>query len=303
MRCFTDPENGWELVWRRPDPRLWPGVVQYRGYRLALREPRRRLEIPDGAVTLVLPFENRLLTSDVAAPTGPGGGPVRQPPVEHRTGLLSALRTGPTLGEHSGHLHGVEVAMTPWAAYTLFGMPMHEWAGRIVDPADLAGRRVGRLGEALACLPDWEGRFTLLDAELCRWWREGPEPSPRVVWAWNELRRTGGAVPIGRLAERTGWGWRQFDGHFRSQIGLPPKVVARILRLHRALRLLLGGTAGASAAALCGFSDQAHMSREVRRMTGFPPSRLLPARLPVPADPLFQDRIRGRVTSFGWPGP
>ncbi|MEV0528611.1 helix-turn-helix domain-containing protein [Streptomyces sp. NPDC050439] len=301
MRCFVDANNGWEMVWQRPAKQLRPGVMQYRGYKLSLREPRRRLEVPDGVVTLVLGFGNRLRITEITETNRPDGPAARKPIVEHRTHLLSALRSGATLGEHSGDLYGVEVTVAPWAAFTLFATAMHEWAERIVDPTDLLGRRVNDLSEVLACLPGWEERFQLLDTVLGQWWQEGPACSPRVVWAWNELRRSAGAVPIGLLAQRTGWGWRQFDDHFQRQIGLPPKTAARIMRLHRALRLLLGGTTGAQVASACGFSDQAHMSREVRRMTGFPPSRLLPARLPAPADPLFQDRVHGRSTSFGWP--
>jgi AraC-like DNA-binding protein len=298
----VDPDRGWELAWQRPDKRLRPGVIQYRGFRLALAQPRRRLEAPDGVVTLVLGFENRLRVTEISGGTGAGAFAARGPAVEHPTRLLCALRSEATLGEHSGRLYGMEVTIAPWAAYTLFGVAMDEWAQRIVDPADLVGRRVDDLGDALACLPGWEERFRFLDAVLGRWWQEGPACSPRVVWAWNELRRSAGAVPIGRLAQESGWGWRQFDERFRRQIGLPPKTVARIMRLHRTLRLLLGGVTAARAASVCGFSDQGHMSREVRRMTGFPPSRLLPARLPGPgADPLFQDRVRGQMTSFGWP--
>ncbi|MFF7296368.1 helix-turn-helix transcriptional regulator [Streptomyces sp. NPDC090085] len=293
----SDPDLGWELARGRPDRRLRPGVLQYRGYRLSLARPRTRLEVPDGAVTLVLGFESGLRVHDVTAGAGPADGGT---PLRHGSSLVSALRTRATLGRHGGRLHGMEVTLAPWAAYTLLGVPMHEWAERIVDPAELVGRRVELLAEALACLPTWEARFRLLDDVLRSWWEEGPACSPRVVWAWRELHRSGGAVPIRRLAEQTGWGWRQFDSRFRREIGLTPKAVARIVRMHRALRLLSAGRSAAETAMACRFSDQAHMSRELKRMTGFPPSRLLPARMPVAANPLHE-RIHGRVTSFDYP--
>ncbi|MFE9399980.1 helix-turn-helix domain-containing protein [Streptomyces flavidovirens] len=297
MRYFADPYEAWELAWARPDQRLRPGVVQYRGYRLSLGKPRRRLEVPDGAVTLVLSFDGQLRTNDIGDTSGRRA---ERAPGEHRSSLLSALRTRATLGEHSGRMYGMEVTLTPWAAYTLFGVAMHEWAERIIDPADLVGGRVNQLTEALACLPDWEQRFRLLDTTLGLWWEKGPAYSPRVVWAWRELLRTAGAVPIRRVSAQTGWGWRQCENRFLQQIGLPPKAVARIMRLHRALRLLSEGNTATLTALACSFSDQAHMSREIRRMTGFPPSRLLPARMPVAANPLH-DRIPGQVTSFALP--
>jgi AraC-like DNA-binding protein len=296
VRYFSEPESGLELAWEQPDQRLRPGVVQYRGYRLSLGKPRKRLEVPDGAVTLVLGFEHQLRVTDII------DGPDRSLSGEPRGSLLSALRTRATLGEHSGSLYGMEIVLAPWAAYTLLGVAMHEWAERIIDPAELVGSRVGRLTDSLACLPDWEHRFRLLDTTLGMWSDQGPACSPRVVWAWYELHRSAGTIPIRHLAAQTGWGLRQFENRFLQQIGLPPKAVARIMRLRRVLRLLGGGRTAAEAALACGFSDQAHMSREVRKMTGFPPSRLLAARMPVPANPLTNDRIHGQVTSFRFPG-
>ncbi|TKS95386.1 AraC family transcriptional regulator [Streptomyces galbus] len=297
MRCAVDRDRGWETARELPDERARPGVLQYRGFRMTLDEPRRRLEVPAGVVTLVLGFEeHRLLLTDTRS-LGSDSATVARP----YTSLLSALRTRASFGEHSGSLYGMEVVLAPWAAYTLFGIPMGEWADSILDPADLVGSRVEGLARALADLPDWARRFELLDTALGRWFAEGPGCSPRVVWAWQELCRTGGTVPIHRLAARTGWGTRQLENRFRQQIGLPPKTVARVLRLRRALRSLHHGRTAALTALSCGYSDQAHMSREVRRMTGLPPSRLMAARAFRPAGPPTNDRVDGQVTSFGLP--
>jgi AraC-like DNA-binding protein len=232
-------------------------------------------------------------------PPGRAGGSLT--PQSH-TSLLSPLRTRSAIGEHDGSLYGMEIVLAPWAAFRLFGVAMYELAERIVDPSDLVGNRVDRLTETLAWLPDWERRFRLLDATLERWWEEGPLTSPQVMWAWYELRRTGGRVPIGELATRTDYGLRQLETRFRQQIGLPLKAVARIMRLQRTLRMLRRGHDASYTALACGFSDQAHMSREVRRMTGFPPSRLMPAYMPDPSHPLTEHRVRGRVTTFQVPG-
>jgi AraC-like DNA-binding protein len=75
-----------------------------------------------------------------------------------------------------------------------------------------------------------------------------------------------------------------------------------VMRLQQALRMLKHGHSASQTALACGFSDQAHMSREVRRMTGFPPSRLLPAYGSGQSDPLTDNRVSGRVTTFQVPG-
>ncbi|MGK5632835.1 helix-turn-helix domain-containing protein [Streptomyces sp. URMC 123] len=297
MQRWADPHRGVETVWALPCPRLRPMVHRYRGHRLALDRPRRRLELPSGAITLVLGFEGELRVSDVAGAVAGLEGPSDASRAPARRSLLSPLRTRGSVGEHSGRLHGMEVVLAPWAAFGLFGVAMHEWDEGIVDPREQLGQRVDELTDALSALTDWRERFELLDTVLAQWAERGLACSPRVLWAWNELCRTGGAVPIRRLAARTGWGWRQFDSRFREQIGLPPKSAARILRLRRALRLLSHGRSPAQTAIICGFSDQAHFSRETKRMTGYSPGRLLSARACLAQAPAADDRMEGEVTS------
>jgi len=334
---MSSPEEGWEMARALPSRRLRPGVVGYQGVRLSLGRTHRRLEVPSGTVTLVLGFEHHLRITDLTAPPDAGPSPrpgarpdgrrearpdVRAPgrtaqdrtpsagpagrargPLASQsyTSLLSPLRTRGAIGEHGGSLYGIQIVLAPWAAHRLFGVTMHEWGERIVDPSDLVGDRVDRLTDTLAWLPDWQRRFRMLDATLERWWDQGPACAPQVTWAWHELQRTAGAVPIQELATRTDLGLRQLEQRFRQQIGLPLKAVARIMRFQRTLRMLKHGHGAAQTALACGFSDQAHMCREVRRMTGFPPSRLLSARSGRP-DPLTEDRVRGRITTFRVPG-
>ena len=61
---------------------------------------------------------------------------------------------------------------------------------------------------------------------------------------------------------------------FRDEIGLPPKVVARVLRFERA-RELAGTMPWGELAYECGFSDQSHLIAEFRRITGRTPGTFL----------------------------
>ena len=56
--------------------------------------------------------------------------------------------------------------------------------------------------------------------------------------------------------------------------GYGPKTLQRILRFQRAVRLIGGGRPLGEVAATCGFADQAHLTREVRALSGRPPSVL-----------------------------
>ncbi|GAA4997694.1 hypothetical protein GCM10023335_08520 [Streptomyces siamensis] len=299
-RAGCGPGGTWETALASPHPRLRPGVLSYRGIRLALDGPRRRLEAPIGAATLLLGFDQPLRVSRAGRPPA----------------TLVSVFSGPTttsaVGEHGGRLAGIEVMLAPWAAFTLFGTPQYELADRTVDPDELpcppgaaAGRdrwgSIGELSAALAALPGWAERFRLLDDVFARWAAAGPPSSARVVRAWDRLQRTWGAVPVPRLADEVGWSVRQLENRFREQIGLGPKAAARVLRLQRARRLLAAGRSQAETAAACGFYDQAHLSGEFRTMTGCTPGEFTAARVapPVaPPGPPGTDRMAGEATSL-----
>jgi AraC-like DNA-binding protein len=61
---------------------------------------------------------------------------------------------------------------------------------------------------------------------------------------------------------------------FAKHVGLPPHAYHLQRRIERARAMLLSGTSAAEAAALTGFSDQAHLTRHFRRHFGITPGRL-----------------------------
>ena len=81
--------------------------------------------------------------------------------------------------------------------------------------------------------------------------------------------------PVPDLADDLGLSERQLRRRVTAAVGYGPKTLAAVLRLRRALRL--GAACGlADLAATAGYADQAHMTREFRRLAGLPPGALLP---------------------------
>jgi AraC-like DNA-binding protein len=95
-----------------------------------------------------------------------------------------------------------------------------------------------------------------------------------VAAAVAELRETGGQQRIERL-RRNGLSLRSLQSRFRRAVGLTPKEFGRVMRLQATLRALDAGDSSLSdVAADAGFSDQAHVTRELRRVTGLAAARL-----------------------------
>ena len=104
---------------------------------------------------------------------------------------------------------------------------------------------------------------------------DAPPVAPELEWAWRRLMETGGATPVGALAQELGRSRRHLAATFREQIGMPPKALARLLRFERAVDRLRGGAALADLALDCGYYDQAHFNRDFRQFTGVTPTEYL----------------------------
>lgn len=97
----------------------------------------------------------------------------------------------------------------------------------------------------------------------------------RMAAAVERLERYEGRTRIESLARAAALGMRGFQLRFRAAVGLTPKEFARLSRLQSTLRALDDSDEKISAVASDrGFADQAHATRELRRVTGHTPARL-----------------------------
>lgn len=270
-----------------PAPPLRPYIARYQGYRQRGVAPGRHRGLPSPFLTLIFTLDEPLT---VAAHPDPG-----QPPGRYHD-LLGGLHARPALITHDGAQSGVQVALRPPGARALFGLPPGELAHLDVPAGEVLGRLADEVRERMAEASGWPERFAVLDALLGRALRRtadrvGPAAgaAPEVLRAWELLLTSGGAVPVGELAAETGWSPRHLGGRFRTELGLGPKQAARVIRFHRARRLLPGAVAGgeslAAVAAACGYYDQAHLAREFRALAGCPPSRWLAEEHPTALRP------------------
>ncbi len=256
-----------ERVLRLPHPALAAHVLSYVAHDLPDIGPVSWQVTPLSVLTWVIDLEApvRRTYDEGMVPDSPALG----------------LRDRPLALEQSGASRGVVVALTPLGAYALFGIPLRELTNSVID--GLEPLRVGSLLERLAETPDWPGRFRLLDEYLVTKLARGPELAAPVRYAWDRLLAS--PVRIDALAEEVGWSRQHLKVRFRDQIGLNPKTVGRIARLNRTMALLnrASSQSWSEIAYLGGYSDQAHLTRDFRALTGCTPTEVgKPAGLFVP---------------------
>jgi AraC-like DNA-binding protein len=73
---------------------------------------------------------------------------------------------------------------------------------------------------------------------------------------------------VAEVADEIGWSSRTLQRQCAAVYGYGPATLRRILRFRRARQLMDLGASYAEAAAAAGYSDQPHLHREVRDLTG-----------------------------------
>jgi AraC-like DNA-binding protein len=155
----------------------------------------------------------------------------------------------------------------------VFRVSMGSLAREVVTLEDLLGTDGRVLEERLMETGTWEERFDLVENMLGSKLEAAEQPPPDVDWAWRRLVASHGRLRVGELARELGCSRKHLAARFREHVGLPPKLVARMLRFRRASDLLDTSTTSlAELAAVCGYYDQAHLDRDFHDLAGTTPT-------------------------------
>jgi AraC-like DNA-binding protein len=197
------------------------------------------------------------------------------------TATVSGLQSHPLVIEGPSRHRVLGIRLRAAGAYAVLARPMAELSDLTVELCDVLGREARELADRChdarspeACLgiaAAW------VSARVAR--TRGVDPAIAAVAA--EIERARGDVSIAWLRERTGVSRARFAATFREQIGLAPKLYARIARFHRVLATLQqGGGTLADVALDAGYYDQPHMNADFRELAGVSPSEFIAARYP-----------------------
>lgn len=263
------PRGPWSFAsWRPPDlPAYVDHVWAYTG---PTSHPRKRV-FPNGCIELLLNFgaPYRLIEGS--------GTDVR------RSAWVGGPQTGPLIVQQPPCQHVMGVRLRPAGALALLARPLREVTDLAVDLRDLVGPAADELAERCAETDVADARFGLVADWLRARLADAPAMDRAVAWAVGQIDAQGGAVSIAALRREIGWSETRLVGVFRDQVGLGPKLYARVARFRRALALLQRARECrlTDVALDAAFYDQPHMNAEFRALGGITPREFLAARHPV----------------------
>lgn len=162
----------------------------------------------------------------------------------------------------------------------VLGLRADEVVGqRVPLDAALPGRRVARWEDAIDAAG--QGRDAGVPAPVAGLERVGrtladaaPDPDDLVLALVAAIRA---GLGVGAASRALDVSARTLHRRALPALGYGPATLGRVLRLQRAVGLARRGVPWVDVAARSGFADQAHLARDVRALTGVPPTTLVPS--------------------------
>lgn len=169
---------------------------------------------------------------------------------------------------------------------SIFDIPQRVLVNSILSLDDILGNESNLLAEQLASQPDMKGMSDVMNWYLLKkLFRHKLKPNTDAVCAASDIiLKNNGIVSIDYLARHVNMSFRNFERRFNEEVGMSPKLYARITRFFTALedKALHPHKSWMDITYEYKYSDQAHFIREVKTFSFRTPDELFKVAPPVP---------------------
>lgn len=168
------------------------------------------------------------------------------------------------------------ILFQPTGLNRLFSTPIHELTDRGFEGHAVLGAFVSELEEVLSDTKNFGERVRIADQFLFRHSHKA-HAFDRISAAAAHIVRSSGNARIAVLAHDAGLSVRQFERCFVQQVGVHPKLYARIVRFEAALdgKARSPTKSWTEVAHDIGYYDQMHMVHDFESFTGGTPAAML----------------------------
>jgi AraC-like DNA-binding protein len=185
--------------------------------------------------------------------------------------------TYPRGGAHfSDDVLGFAIFFKPLGLRQLFGIPPHVLLDNDCDAVNLLGKEIEDLWSVLAECTTFLERVRAAENYLLPIARYAVARTS-IMHTAHHIFRVRGILRIDKLADQAGLSLRHYERRFSDEMGLSPKLFARITRFQRALDAKRNCPARPwlGIAHEFGYFDQTHMIKNFRSLGGAAPGEIL----------------------------
>jgi AraC-like DNA-binding protein len=225
--------------------------------------------LPDGCVELILNFGDRFLQHDGF-----------QTKLQPRNFLVGQM-TGPILISASGRVELLGVRFQPGGTRLFVEIPAYAFTDRVVELDGLSSTLERDLLRVCENAPALSEKAKVVDAYLAAR-VNGSKRDLQLLKLATRVIDCRGLVSVDQLAADAGVSARQLERRFLNEVGIGPKLLARIVRFQQVFRAVEQCEVRWAAVAFeCGYYDQAHLIRDFKQFAQQTPVVLLASRTPL----------------------
>ena len=247
-----------------PSNLLSPYVKFYwtlEGLDASMNTPRERI-IPDGSIELMFHrgdlFQKYIRDDQV----------VTQPRSFLHGQITRFIDVRPT-----GKIEIFSIRFQPHGLYPFLNYYISELTGITISTNELWGLEGQLLEERIMEAGSATLRIQVIEEFLLQRLKLLKRPQNDIMHCIRLINHSNGSIPIEKLAYEVNTGRRELERKFLEQVGISPKLLARITRFQKVLNKIETEHINSTAAAYeGGFYDQSHFIRDFKEFTGYSPN-------------------------------
>lgn len=221
--------------------------------------------LPDGCIELILNFGDPFLQHTEG-----------QRKLQPRNFLVGQM-TGPILISPSGRVELLGIRFQPGGTRAFVEVAADEITDEVADLGGVSARLERDLWSVCADAASLAQKVAAVEAYLSGRLSKARYDGQLLQLAAIVIKR-GGLISVDELASAAGISSRQLERRFLREVGIGPKLLARILRFQQVFRAVEKCDGAWAAVALeCGYYDQAHLIRDFNQFAQQTPAVLFAA--------------------------
>lgn len=219
--------------------------------------------VPDGCVEMIFHLGTPFMVEQAS------GGFRRSPGSLVAGQITRCLRMFPT-----GPYQMVGVRFQPWGASAFLDAPIHQFTNRIEPVDSVWSDGFATLRDRIASTRFENDRIQFVRQALIERLCGRSRHDALVEHCIERLIASEGRITIDELIGPHTVGARQLERRFRDVVGIPPKLLARIIRFRKVFEFTERSQSinWIDTALGCGYYDQAHLIRDFRELAGRTPT-------------------------------